>query len=89
MSDLRERPYFVSGACLGERCGYEETIATPPVICGAPAEHKVEETVFHDDPFGQRHPLTTYLCHEHFRKLMGPMTDHLRVVQTAARGLET
>lgn len=56
---------FVSGCCEGERC-----------YCGAPAEHKVEETIFHDDPFQFRHPLTTYICHTHFREMMGPAADY-------------
>lgn len=66
---------FVSVCCEGERCH-----------CGAPAEHKVEETIFSDDPTGTmkmgghtfpaRHPLTSYICHKHFREIMGPMADH-------------
>lgn len=55
---------FVSGCCEGERCH-----------CGKPAEHKVEETIFHDDPHPMRHPLTTYVCHHHFREMMGPAAD--------------
>ena len=65
----------VSACCKGERCH-----------CGAPAEHKVEETIFDDDPTGwmligvgtramSRHPLTSYICHAHFREIMGPMAD--------------
>jgi hypothetical protein len=56
---------FVSASCEGEKCR----------ICGEPAEHKVEETIFHDDPFRVRHPLTAYICHPHFVKLMGPAAD--------------
>jgi hypothetical protein len=52
---------FVSSACLGERC-----------FCGAPGEHKVEETIQFDDPFPQRHPFTAYVCHRHFCQFMGP-----------------
>lgn len=65
---------FVSACCEGERCH-----------CGAPAEHKIEETVFDDDPTGwmfvgalramARHPLTAYICHTHFREIMGPAAD--------------
>ena len=55
---------FVSACCKGERC-----------FCGADAQHKVEETIFPDDPHPIRHPLTTYVCHEHFRQLMGPAVD--------------
>ncbi len=53
---------FVSGPC--ERCH-----------CGMPAEHKVEETIFSDDPRPVRHPLTAYICHAHFREMMGPAAD--------------
>jgi hypothetical protein len=56
---------FVSHCCAGERCS----------ICHEAAEHKVEETVFHDDPQCGRHPLTVYICHTHFRMLMGPAAD--------------
>lgn len=52
---------FVSNSCEGELC-----------YCGAPASHKVEETLFDDDPARHRHPLTRYICHAHFRLLMGP-----------------
>lgn len=64
----------VSVCCQGERCS-----------CGKPAEHKVEETMFDDDPTAwiemevngairripARHPLTAYVCHEHFVLIMG------------------
>jgi hypothetical protein len=52
---------FISGACQGERCW-----------CSQPAEHKVEEAILFDDPLPNRHPLTTYVCHAHFRQMMGP-----------------
>ena len=60
----RERG-FVSGCCEGEKCH-----------CGADASHKVEETIFHDDPIPHRHPLTTYLCHAHFVQAMGPAAKY-------------
>ncbi len=63
MSELSEQP-FVSESCCGEFCW-----------CGAPAEHKVEETIFADDPVQHRHGLTAYVCHEHFRQMMGPAAD--------------
>lgn len=50
---------FVSGCCEGEHC-----------YCGMPATRKVEEVVFHDDPYPFRHPKTTYLCQEHFDIIM-------------------
>jgi len=56
--------YFVSASCQGERC-----------YCGQPAEHKVEETIFDDDPDPVRHPLTQYVCHFHFRRIMGPAAE--------------
>lgn len=60
----RERG-FVSGCCEGEKCH-----------CGANAAHKVEETIFYDDPIPHRHPLTTYLCHDHFVQAMGPAAKY-------------
>lgn len=73
---------FVSQHCQGERCGFEtDLIEGSSIRCGKPAEHKVEEWVFADDPTDGRHPLTQYLCHAHFRLLMGPMADKFRVTQ--------
>lgn len=63
---------FVSAHCQGERCNFS---MGAPQKCGEPAEHKVEEWVFADDPTDGRHPLTAYLCHRHFRQIMGPMAD--------------
>ena len=62
---------FVSQSCKGEHCGFEG--------CGEPAEHKVEETIFADDPLPQRHPLTAYLCQRHFAALMGPAAEMRQV----------
>ncbi len=55
---------FVSCCCEGELCSYEG--------CSAPAEHKVLENIFDDDPLPNRHELTAYVCHHHFRQIMGP-----------------
>ncbi len=60
---------FVSGCCEGERCNYQG--ADWIIKCGKPAEHKVEETIFHDDPHQVRHGFTAYVCHEHFVAIMG------------------
>lgn len=58
---------FVSKYCKGEKC-----------FCGNYAEHKIEEKVFDDDPLPDRHELTSYVCHRHFRMLMGPAADRGR-----------
>lgn len=58
--------------CEGEKC-----------FCGQQADHKIEEVIFDDDwsmqnPIAMmrgRHPLTSYICHEHFRMIMGPAAD--------------
>jgi hypothetical protein len=52
---------FVSGSCNGEVCS----------VCGKPATNKLEETIFWDDPNKMRHPLTAYVCREHFRMIVG------------------
>ena len=52
---------FVSGSCKGEVCS----------VCGKPATNKLEETIFWDDPNKMRHPLTAYVCREHFRMIVG------------------
>ena len=57
---------FVSICCEDEIC-----------YCGSPAEHKVEEVIFHDDPLQHRHPLTRYVCHRHFRGIMGPAANRI------------
>jgi hypothetical protein len=58
---LVERSTAQPGSREGERC-----------FCGKPAAHKVEEVDFADDPQPIRHPLTSYVCREHFREIMGP-----------------
>jgi hypothetical protein len=63
---------FVSRCCVGEKC-----------YCGAPAQHKVEETIFHDDPLPMRHPRTGYLCHSHFMDIMCRWVKHDVVTRTA------
>lgn len=70
-------PPFISGSCQGEQCGFRLHIGNDKIICRKTAEHKVEETIFDDDPLPHRHPLTQYLCHTHFRLLMGPAADRL------------
>lgn len=60
---------FVSRCCEGELCSFEG--------CSAKAKHKVEETIFDDDPHQARHPLTAYVCHTHFRAIVGPAADRL------------
>lgn len=66
---------FVSMCCEGEKC-----------FCGLPAEHKVEETIFDDDPVKHRHPLTSYICHKHFREVMGPAADAHRLKEVSKGG---
>jgi hypothetical protein len=58
---------FVSRTCEGERC-----------FCGQSAAHKVEESIAFDDPRPRRHPLTSYICHEHFRQIMRPAAERGR-----------
>lgn len=52
---------FLSKYCQGEKCH----------VCKQPAYAKVEEVIFDDDPYQLRHPLTAYLCREHFTDIMG------------------
>jgi len=52
---------FVSASCKGELCS----------VCGKAATNKLEETIFWDDPNQMRHPLTAYVCREHFRMIVG------------------
>ncbi|MHC2399163.1 hypothetical protein ACVMGC_003707 [Bradyrhizobium barranii subsp. barranii] len=58
---LVERSAAHPGSLEGERC-----------FCGKPAARKVEEVIFADDSQPIRHPLTSYVCDEHFREIMGP-----------------
>lgn len=52
---------FISSCCEGEKCR----------VCDKPATKKLEETIFHDDPNPMRHPLTAYVCEEHFTMIVG------------------
>lgn len=47
--------------CDGETCA----------LCSAEAVAKISEEIACDDPFPDRHPLTSYLCRMHFRLVMG------------------
>lgn len=58
---------FVSAACEGEVCRYG--------TCTAPAVAKVEEAILFDDPNPGRHPLTAYICADHFGRLMRGAPD--------------
>lgn len=60
----RDMRSYRPASSVGEKC-----------YCGKDAVRKVEETIFHDDPWPNRHPFTAYLCAEHFRQIMGPATD--------------
>ena len=39
--------------------------------CGDQAKHRVSEEIMHDDPNQIRHPLTSYLCCNHYGRCMG------------------
>lgn len=56
--------------CHGEQC----LICHQEGFEGVPATHRVEETIFDDDPTPIRHPLTNYVCCFHF-KLIFPVAD--------------
>jgi hypothetical protein len=45
--------------CLGEKCR-----------CGKPAVRKIEEVIFDNED--SRHPLTQYVCQEHFNEVLRP-----------------
>lgn len=53
-------PNFIPASARQEFCS----------ICGTPAQRKVEEVVFEDDPMPHRHPYTAYLCLHHFNEVM-------------------
>ena len=67
------------GSCIGEKCW-----------CGQQAHHKLEHVPFdYDEEILQEnpdlrgydrsmgHPLTSYICHDHFVLLMGPASKHV------------
>lgn len=56
-----EKQSFISKACNGEICS----------VCGESATNKLEETIFFDEPNKMRHPLTAYVCREHFQMIVG------------------
>jgi hypothetical protein len=59
--DFRTENTFLSGMLNGEICH-----------CGDPAAHVLEQMIPIDDPKPNRRPLRTFLCDNHFRKIMGP-----------------
>lgn len=58
--------HFISATCLGEKC-----------FCGEPATHKIGEEIPFDDPFPNRHNLTSYCCFYHFAIIFGPMAERI------------
>lgn len=56
-----------SACCDGEVCNFQG--------CEAPADRKMSETIFIDDPLRHRHPWTAYLCFDHFRQIVGEAAD--------------
>lgn len=60
-------PHFVSAACGGEFCDMCVELDQD----AHHATHKVGEEIPHDDPNPVRHNLTTYVCCQHFRLIMG------------------
>lgn len=59
LTGIREssgRAVPVSAACEGEFCS----------VCGGPAAGKLGEEILFDDPHPNRHPLTAYVCRDHF-----------------------
>jgi len=64
-----------SATCNGEVCS----------ICGNPAAAKVAEEIALDDPRRVRHPLTAYVCAEHFGQIMG--ARGVALVETARRAI--
>ena len=63
---------FTSASCKGEHC-----------FCGSPAETKIEETIFWDDPHKNRHPFTRYICHDCFDKIMNRMIRNYEIIEQA------
>jgi hypothetical protein len=58
--DITNKGVYIPGSCTGVKC-----------FCGKDAKHKLEETIFDDDPHPFRHNLTSYVCCEHFQLIMG------------------
>lgn len=58
---MSKQEEYRSKYCIGEKC-----------YCGNDAYHKIEEVIFDDDTMPYRHPLTRYVCKEHFRRIMQP-----------------
>jgi hypothetical protein len=59
---MAEMKLHLPASCGGEKC----------TVCGEQAYHKLEETIFDDDPQPHRHPLTAYVCHHHFNMIVRP-----------------
>jgi len=54
-------------------------------VCGAHAEHKIQEVILKDDPNPRRAPLVAFLCRWHFGQVMGPSAWDVLVRQAPAR----
>lgn len=58
---MRSDRDFTPACAGGERCR----------VCQQPAQRKVAEVVFDDDPMPVRHEYTAYVCLKHFNEIMG------------------
>jgi uncharacterized protein YuzE len=70
---MRSDSNFTPASARGEKCR----------MCGQPAQRKVEEVIFSDDPMEMRHPYTAYVCLEHFNEIMeiGDTTNIARYIR--------
>lgn len=65
---MHSDPNFTPASAKGEKCS----------ICQKPAQRKVEEQIFEDDPYPIRHSFTAYVCLEHFNLIMNIHDEGLK-----------
>ncbi len=61
----KEVKFHVNESCVGEVCLINN--------CNRDATHKVEEVIIEGDPNPLRHPLTNYICCNHYKKVFGAL----------------
>ncbi|MFA5020952.1 MAG: hypothetical protein WC517_02750 [Patescibacteria group bacterium] len=50
---------------------YAEKTGMECALCSKLATHKISEEISPNDPFSNRHPWSSWVCCEHFRRIFG------------------
>jgi len=73
-------PHIVPASCVGERC----LVCWHFLQTAVPATHKLGEEILEGDADPIRHPLTAYVCCQHFQMVFGLTACSVRATDVTA-----